>query len=244
MRPELTNLLKGTGKALRDILPIASIIAAFQVFVIGEPMADLGRKLFGLGFMVFGLTLLLRGITIVLLPAGRNLAADLARKGSLALLLSFAFALGFGSTVAEPALFAVATEAGRVASFEGIVGADAAAQSAFASALRFSVAASVGLGVAFGVLRIVLGWPVTPIILGGYGVASLLALISASPLSALALDAGTAATSVLNIPLIMALGIGLASTIRGRAPLVDGFGLVAIASLMPMLVIMASELVL
>lgn len=244
MRPELINLLKGTGEALRDILPIVSIITAFQIFVIGEPMADLGRKLVGLGFIVIGLTLLLRGIAIVLLPAGQKLAAGLARKGSLALLLAFAFALGFGSTVAEPALFAVVAEAGRIASFEGLIGADAADRSAFASALRYSVAASVGLGVALGALRIVLGWPVTPIILGGYGLASLLALISASPLSALALDAGTAATSVLNIPLIMALGIGLASTIRGRTPLVDGFGLVAIASLMPMLVIMASELVL
>jgi len=168
----------------------------------------------------------------------------LAQQGNLALLLSFAFALGFGSTVAEPALFAVAVEAGRIAALENLIEDTMGARSAFASALRYSVAASVGLGVAFGALRIVMGWPVTPFILGGYCLAALLALLSKSPLSALALDAGTAATSVLNIPLIMALGIGLAATIRGRMPLIDGFGLIALASLMPMLVILASELVL
>lgn len=244
MAAELSNLLRGTGEALRDILPIVAIIAAFQTFAVGAPMAALGAKLAGLGLIALGLTFLLRGIGLVLLPAGQKMAVDLARRGRLVLLLAFAFALGFGSTAAEPALFAVAAEAGRIAALEGLVADDTAAREGFASALRYSVAASVGLGVAFGALRIVLGWPVAPIILAGYGIAALLALVGASPLSALALDAGTAATSVLNIPLIMALGIGLASTIRGRTPLADGFGLVALASLMPMLVIMASELML
>lgn len=244
MAAELSNILRGTSEALRDILPIVAIIAAFQILVIGEPMAAFGTKLAGLGLIALGLALLLRGIALVLLPAGQGMAVDLARRGKLALLLAFAFALGFGSTVAEPALFAVAAEAGRAASLEGLIGSSAEAQEAFASSLRYGIAAGVGLGIAFGALRIVLGWPVTPVILGGYGVAAILALIGASPLSALALDAGTAATSVLNIPLIMALGIGLASTIGGRTPLVDGFGLVALASLMPMIVIMASELLL
>lgn len=240
MSSELKNLMQGLSDALRDLMPIVGIVVLFQFAVIGQPMPDIGAKLAGLAAIALGLALLLRGIGLVLLPLGEKMAFSLAARGNLALLLIFAFALGFGSTAAEPALFAIAAQAAQVAGAEGLI----ADEAVFAATLRYLVAGGVGAGIALGALRIAMGWPAMPFILGGYGLAAVLALLADTPLSALAFDAGTAATSVLNIPLILALGIGLAAAIRGRSPLADGFGLVAMASLMPMLVILAGELVL
>lgn len=244
MQAELTKLMRGMGTSLRDLLPVVGIVLLFQFAVAGAPMGAAGGWLAGLGLIALGLTLLMRGISLVLLPLGERAAFDLAARGNLALLLIFAFALGFGSTAAEPALFAVAAEAAKAAAGDGLIGGAAAERTLFAALLRYTVSAGVGLGLALGVLRIAMGWPVMPFILGGYGLAAVLALAGNSPLRNFAFDAGTAATSVINIPIIMALGLGLATVIRGRTPLADGFGLVAMASLMPMLVMLTGGMLL
>ena len=244
MQAELSQLMRGAGTSLRDLAPVVAILALFQLAVIGEAMPEAGARLTGLVFVALGLTLLMRGIALVLLPLGEKMAFGLAGRGNLALLLGFSFALGFGSTAAEPALFAVTAEAARAAAAEGLIEGDAGAAARFAAVLRYSVAAGLGAGLALGALRIVMGWPVMPFILGGYGLAALIALSTDTPLGSFAFDAGTAATSVLNIPIILALGVGLATVIRGRSPLADGFGLVAMASLAPMLVLLAAGMAL
>ena len=233
MKGEAAELLRETGRNLRDLLPIAGVVVLFQALVIREPMPDLGDRLGGGALALLGLTLLVRGLAMSIFPLGERMADWLARRGSLPLLLGFGFALGFGSTVAEPALAAVADQAGLAMAAAGSV--DHARASAL---LRYGVAAAVGVAVTIGVLRIVKGWPVIWFVLPGYGLASALALSSQTPLSAIAFDAGAAATSAINIPLMLALGIGLAAMIRGRSPLLDGFGLVALASLTPMIVVL------
>jgi len=231
-------MLREMGRNFRDLLPILCVVALFQLVVIREPMPDLERRLGGVLFTLVGLTLFVRGLGMSIFPLGDSMADWLARRGSLALLLAFGFALGFGSTVAEPALSAVADQAARaLASTELPAEIDSRVRR-FSLLLRYTVAIAVGLAVALGALRVVKGWPVMWLVLPGYALATMLALINRSPLSAIAFDAGAAATSAINIPLMLALGVGLATMIRGRNPLLDGFGLVALASLTPMLVVL------
>lgn len=244
MRGQFADLLKETARNFRDFLPILGVIAAFQWLVVGEPMPDLQRRLGGLALTLVGLTFFVRGLTMSIFPLGDGLAYGLARRGSVPLLLAFGFALGFGSTVAEPALAAVAAQAAEAAAAAGSIAGGAEAVAWFSLLLRYIVAAAVGLAVAVGVIRIVKGWPISWLILPGYGLASILGLVSDSALSGIAFDAGAAATSAINVPLMMTLGVGLAATIRGRNTLVDGFGLVAMASLMPIVVILVLSLVL
>jgi hypothetical protein len=222
---------------LRDLLPIVAVILAFQVLVVGEPMDEPGRRAAGAIAALLGLTFFVRGLTMSIFPIGAELADRLARRGSVLVLVGFGFAIGFASTIAEPALAAVAEKAAAAV-------ADAPGEVArIALLLRVVVSVALGAALALGVVRIVLGWPVAWLVLPGYGLATAMALASDSPLALLAFDAGAAATSAINIPLMIALGGGLALVIRGRSPIVDGFGLVALASLTPMLVILAFALV-
>lgn len=149
--------------------------------------------------------------------------------------MAFAFALGFGSTVAEPALAAVASEAAGALVRETGFPATEARLAALAMQIRYGVALSLGLAMMLGVWRILKGWPVIWLVLPAYAAIALVTLVSGAPFVAVALDVGTAATSVINIPLMMALGIGLASVLRSRDALMDGFGMVVLASLAPML---------
>jgi len=174
-----------------------------------------------------------------LFPLGESLAFAFARKGSLTWLLIFAFALGFGTTVAEPALIAVANEAAKVAAEGNVIDATEQARTDYAFGLRLTVALSVGFAIVIGVLRIVRGWPVQYLIIGGYLGVIVMTLFAPPEIIGIAYDSGGVTTSTITVPLVTALGVGLASSSRGRNPMVDGFGLIAFASLTPMIFVMA-----
>lgn len=173
-----------------------------------------------------------------LFPIGEAMAGALTRKGSLFWLLAFAFLLGFGTTVAEPALIAVAAEAAKAAAESGFVAATAEAQEDYALGLRMTVAFSVGIAILLGVFRILKGWPIHYLIIGGYLAVVLLTFVAPPEIVGVAYDSGGVTTSTVTVPLVTALGVGLASTIRGRNPLTDGFGLIAFASLTPMIFVL------
>jgi len=166
------------------------------------------------------------------------MAHALARKGSLFWLLTFAFLLGFATTVAEPALIAVSNEAAGIAAKEGLIEAGTDATKSYALGLRLSVALSVGAAILIGVLRILKGWPLHFLIIGGYVVVMLMTTLAPEQIIGIAYDAGGVTTSTVTVPLVAAVGVGLASVIKGRSPLTDGFGLIALASLMPMIFVM------
>ncbi|WP_122519275.1 DUF1538 domain-containing protein [Pannonibacter phragmitetus] len=218
----------------RDLAPVILVIAFFQLVIVQEPVPDLTGKIIGLGFVLLGLTLFLAGLSLSLFPLGERLAEEFARRANLWLLLAFAFAIGFGSTVAEPALIAVTEQAATAMASTGAP--DETTRTALV--LRLATSAAVGLAVVLSCVRILLGWPALAPILAIYGAACLLVLVQPSPMSGIAFDAGAAATSAINIPLIAALGIGLATVLEGRSPLADGFGAVALASAMPMITIL------
>jgi hypothetical protein len=228
----LLRAVAGFGQAifgsLRDLLPIIVVIATFQLLVFRQPLDNLPQVAAGLGLVVVGLTLFVFGLDMGLFPIGEQLAHAFARKGSLPWLVAFAFALGFGTTVAEPALIAVAAEAGR------LVGGGTSWQ----TALRLTVAAAVGVALVVGVLRILLGWPLHWLIIGGYVLVMAITPLAPRAIVGVAYDAGGVTTSTITVPLTAALGVGLASSIRGRNPLVDGFGLIALASLTPILFVL------
>ena len=174
-----------------------------------------------------------------LFPIGESMAHAFARKGSVSWLLLFAFALGFGTTVAEPALIAVADEAALVAAGGGMIGSDETSREDYAFGLRMTVAVSVGFAILVGVLRILRGWPIQYLIIGGYAMVVAMTTIAPPEIIGIAYDSGGVTTSTITVPLVTALGVGLASAIQGRNPMVDGFGLIAFASLTPMIFVMA-----
>lgn len=227
--------------SLRDLGPIVAVIVVFQLAVIREPFPDVGAALLGLLAVVAGLTLFVQGLRLALFPVGESMAGAFARKGSVLWLLAFAFALGFGTTVAEPALMAVADEAARIrAESRGEAAGDA---SGYALALRYTVAASVGVAIAVGVIRIVRGWPVHLLIIGGYAVVVLLTPFAPEEIVGIAYDSGGVTTSTITVPLVAALGIGLSLVVKGRSPLIDGFGLIAFASLTPIVFVLVFGMV-
>jgi hypothetical protein len=170
---------------------------------------------------------------MALFPFGEALADAFARKGSLSWLLLFSFALGFGTTVAEPALIAVSGEAAEVMASGGMIAPGADSEAGYAQALRYTVAVSVGVALVIGVLRILEGWPVQWLIICGYMIVLSLTTIAPEEIIGIAYDSGGVTTSTITVPLVTALGIGLASVIKGRNPMIEGFGLIAFASLMP-----------
>jgi hypothetical protein len=231
-------ILRPFANSLRDLLPIILVIAFFQLVVLQQPIPNMGRLLFGTVMVVLGLTLFVRGLEMGLFPIGESMAYDFARKGSLWWLLVFAFALGFGTTVAEPALIAVAAEAANVAASGGMIGDSEAARSSYATGLRYTVALSVGFAIVVGVLRILKGWPIQYFIIGGYIGVVVMTAFAPEEIIGIAYDSGGVTTSTITVPLVTALGVGLASSIKGRNPMVDGFGLIALASLTPMIFVM------
>ena len=210
---------------LRDLVPIIAVIAIFQLAILRQPFPNLGEILIGLVLVMFGLALFIKGLEMGLFPLGESLAQDFSRKGSLFWLLFFSFALGFGTTVAEPALIAVAAEAGRTAAEGGVIEATAEAVNAFAIGLRFTVAVSVGVGITIGVFRILKGWPVHWLIISGYVITVILSFFAPDEIIGIAYDSGGVTTSTITVPLVTALGVGLSSMIRGRNPLIDGDGI-------------------
>ncbi len=224
--------------SFRDLLPIVLVIAFFQLVVLRQPIPNLMELLFGTLLVAMGLAMFIRGLEMGLFPIGEGMAYAFARKGSLGWLLTFAFALGFGTTVAEPALIAVAGEAAKVAAEGGMIANDATARDAYALGLRLTVAVSVGVAIVIGVFRIIKGWPIHYLIIAGYLGVVTMTLFAPPEIIGIAYDSGGVTTSTITVPLVTALGVGLASSIKGRNPMIDGFGLIAFASLTPMMFVM------
>ncbi len=224
---------------MRDLLPIVLVIAFFQIIVLQQTPENLIQTFVGLFFVVLGLTFFIFGLEQGLFPIGESMAHAFASKGSVFWLLTFAFALGFGTTIAEPALIAVAEEASEVAAEAGLIVISEQAMNSYADGLRLTVALSVGFAIALGVLRILLNWSIQYIIMIGYVLVILLTAFAPDEIIGIAYDSGGVTTSTITVPLVTALGIGLASSISGRNPMLDGFGLIAFASLFPIIFVLA-----
>ncbi len=236
------------GRALlgasRDLAPIIAVIVLFQVLILRQPFPELLSVVAGLGLVIVGLALFVVGLDVGLFPLGETLAEEFARKGSLFWLLFFAFSLGAGTTIAEPALIAVTREGAEAAAKAGLIENVSASVDRFAFSVRMTVALSVGVAIVLGVLRILRGWSLPVLIVSGYMLVMLMTLFAPKEIVGLAYDLGGVTTSTVTVPLVTALGVGLARSIRGRDPLTDGFGLIALASLTPMIFVMLFGLVL
>jgi hypothetical protein len=229
--------------SLRDLLPIILVIGFFQFAVLQQPIPNLGEIVIGIVFVVIGLTLFVQGLNMSLFPIGESMAYSFASKGSLFWLLCFAFALGFGTTIAEPALIAVAREAAFIAANGGMIENSAQSQESYALGLRITVAVSVDIAIMIGVFRIIMGWPIQYLIVIGYSGVVIMTVFAPPEIIGIAYDSGGVTTSTITVPLVTALGVGLASSIKGRNPMVDGFGLIAFASLTPMIFVMGYGMV-
>ena len=239
MKAQLSLFLAYFLNSARDLASIIVVIAFFQLVVLQQPIPNLDDILVGVFLVMLGLTFFIRGLEMGLFPIGESMAYAFARKGSVFWLLLFAFCLGFGTTVAEPALIAVAQEAANVAAIGGVIEHTDAAMNSYATGLRYTVAVSVGFAILIGVLRILKGWPIHYLIISGYAGVVLMTTIAPAEIIGIAYDSGGVTTSTITVPLVTALGVGLASSIKGRNPMVDGFGLIALASLTPMIFVMA-----
>lgn len=239
----LVGIAKRIGIPLRnsarDLLPIIAVVSIFQLLVFRQPLEGVAQLLIGLVLVIVGLTLFVMGLELGLFPVGESMAHDVARKGSLGWMVAFAFALGFGATFAEPSLIAMAGKAAELT----VVGDNPnarleVAHARYAIVLRVTIASAVGVALMIGVWRILFGLPIQYFVIAGYSLVMILSLIAPESIRGIAYDAGGIATSTVTVPLIAALGIGLASSIQGRNPLVDGFGLIAIASLTPIVFVL------
>jgi hypothetical protein len=236
--------LYSTGlTTITDVLPIAAIIFGFQLLVLRQTVPNLKSVLIGFVYVLIGLTLFLVGLQEALFPIGRTMARQLtdpaflsAKQDALPVLRQwqdylwiylFAAAIGFASTIAEPALIAVAIKAQQVS-----------AGAIRVWGLRIAVAIGVATGISLGAFRIVTGTPLHYYIIAGYIIVIIQTLYAPRMIIALAYDSGGVTTSTVTVPLVAALGLGLASTIPGRSPLLDGFGLIAFASLFPIMSVM------
>ena len=234
---------RATLGASRDLAPIVGVISLFQLLVLRQPFLELASTLAGLGLVVVGLALFVVGLDMGLFPLGETLAEEFARKGSLFWLLIFSFALGAGTTAAEPALIAVTREGAKAAAEAGLIENTASSINRFTLGVRLTVALSVGIAIVLGVLRILRGWSLPVLIIGGYLLVMLMTVFAPKEIIGLAYDSGGVTTSTVTVPLVTALGVGLARTIRGRDPLTDGFGLIALASLTPMISVLLFGLI-
>jgi len=243
MQNQFVVFFKALLGSCKDLLPIILVIVFFQFAVLQQPLPNVGNIIIGLALVVLGLTFFIYGLEMGLFPIGESMAQAFARKGSIWWLLTFAFCLGFGTTVAEPSLIAVAKEAANVAANGGVIATSEASQSEYATGLRFTVAFSVGLAIMIGVMRIIKGWPIHYLIIGGYIMVVFMTALAPKWIIGIAYDSGGVTTSTITVPLVTALGVGLASAIKGRNPMIDGFGLIAFASLTPMVFVMAYGMV-
>jgi hypothetical protein len=237
------RFIKQLFMSFLDLAPILAVVLIFQIVIIRQPVPDVANLMIGTVFVVLGLTLFVQGLERSLFPLGEAMAYAFARKGSLFWLLAFAFCLGFGAAIAEPALIAVAEKAANIASAGGIIEQTDAARSSYALGLRIIVALAVGFAILIGVLRIIRGWPAYYPVFCAYGCVAAMTPFAPAEIIGIAYDSGGIATSTITVPLVTALGVGLASAIKGRNPMTDGFGLVVFASLTPMIFVMAYGMV-
>jgi hypothetical protein len=240
----LHTLLETFVATLGDVFPIAVILFGFQFLILRRPIPNTPRVLFGFLFVLLGLTLFLVGLEQALFPIGRLMAEQLTApdflRGTSQLqdlplvwidyywVLIFAFSIGFATTLAEPALIAVAFKASEVSG--GAINSNA---------LRIVVALGVAFGISLGAFRIITGLPIQWFIIAAYVVVVIQAWRAPRMLVPLAFDSGGVATSTVTVPIITALGLGLAEVVPGRNPLIDGFGLIAFACLFPIITVMA-----
>lgn len=234
----LGKLCKSMLGSVRDLVPIILVIFFFEVFVLQQSPGDLIGISIGLVFIILGLTFFIFGLEMGLFPIGESLAQALARKGSVFWLVIFSFALGFGTTIAEPALTAVAGEAAEVVAEAKAIPSTEDAMESYAMGLRITVAFSVGIAILIGVIRILKGWPMHYMIIGGYIIVMILTSFAPEGIIGVAYDSGGVTTSTITVPLVTALGVGLSTVIKGRNPMIDGFGLIAFASLTPMIFVL------
>lgn len=240
----LSQFVEITLTTIKDVIPIAVIIFGFQIAVIRRRIANLRKVLIGFAYVIVGLALFLLGLEKALFPIGRLMAEQLTDpefirswSGSVADALQwqdyfwvyiFAFAIGASTTIAEPSLIAVAIKANEVSG--GAIGV---------WGLRIAVAIGVAVGISLGTWRIVTGYPIHWFIIAGYIVVVIQTCFAPKMIVPLAYDSGGVTTSTVTVPLVAALGLGLAETVPGRSALIDGFGLIAFASLFPMITVMA-----
>jgi len=242
----LHSLFKQMLSSMRDLAPVVIVFGLFQLLVIRQPLpphVGVADLIIGLISVLLGLTLFVKGLEIGLFPVGENLAHAFARKASVFWLILFAFSLGFGTTIAEPALTAVSGKAALVLSDAALIANDDEAQRLFSITLRIVVALSVGSAVVLGVLRILKGWPLHYLIIAGYALVLVLTAFAPDEIVGIAYDSGGVTTSTITVPLLAALGVGLASSIKGRNPMLDGFGLIAFASVMPIIFVLVFGLI-
>lgn len=212
--------------ALRNLCPIIAVVLFFQLAILRQMPENILGMTVGLLIVAVGVALFLQGLELSIFPVGKSLSNQFARKGSVPVLLSFGFAMGFSAVVAEPALIAVAQQAEEIS-----------AGKIKALTLRILVAVSVGLVVAVGVFRTIFGYPLHWFMITGYITVVIITWFAPPEIVGLAYDSGGVTTNIVTVPLIAALGIGLATSIRGRNPLMDGFGLVALAVMVPMITV-------
>ena len=239
----VADFLLVLGATIRDVLPIAAVLTIFQLFVLRETLPNPKRLLQGFTFVLAGLVLFLMGLELAVFPVGKTMAAQFTAvdflaagtegkqgvidPGAYGWLYAFSFAIGFSTTMAEPSVIAVALKAEKLSA--GTVGA---------WGLRVAVAMGVAIGISLGVFRIVIGAPLQYFIMGGYAVVVIQTFFAPKLIVPLAYDSGGVTTSTITVPLVAGLGLGLAESIPGRSPLIDGFGLIAFASLFPMITVM------
>ena len=239
MKQNLTAFWTHTKGSMRDLAPIVFVIAFFEFAVLQQVPDGLFGILVGVVLVVIGLTFFIYGLELALFPIGDALAVALAKKGSVFLLLTFAFLLGFGTTIAEPALTAIANEASEIAAGAGAIANTEESLANYVLGLRITVALSVGTALVLGVLRIILCWSLPLMIISGYLLVVIMTGVAPADIVGVAYDSGGVTTSTVSVPLVTALGVGLASSLRDRNPMTDGFGLIAFASLTPMIFVMA-----
>jgi nitrogen regulatory protein PII len=220
----IASFLKLLKESFRDLLPIILVIMFFQLAIIQTVPENWLSTAIGLAIVGVGLAVFLLGLEVGIFPVGEGLASEFARKGSTKWIVIFAFMIGFGTTIAEPALIVIAQKAASIS--DGRIDANI---------LRLVVAFSVGFAIVVGVWRIIKGHPIHYYIIAGYVMVVAATAFAPKEIVGLAYDLGGVTTSTVTVPLVAALGIGLASTIKGRNPVLDGFGLIAFASLTPMI---------
>ncbi len=225
-----TGLLLATAK---DVLPVLALLVFFQMVVLRQPVPRPGRIVFGFFLVLVGMACFLGGLDLALFPLGRNMAmmlSDNVPRGSAASWTAYgwvylcAFMVGFSTTIAEPSLIAVANKA-----------QEASKRTVSAMGLRVAVALGVAVGISLGTFRIVTGTPLYLYILFGYAAVAVQTVLAPKVIVPLAYDSGGVTTSTVTVPLVTALGLGIASSVPGRSPIVDGFGLIAFASLFPII---------
>jgi hypothetical protein len=221
-----------------DVFPIIVVISFFQLVIIQKPFPHMSQTLLGIVLVVLGLFIFIWGLEIALFPIGEKMANDFALKGSSLWIVLFGFALGFSTTIAEPSLTVIAGKAASLAASAGAIEINTNSISNFTFGLRFTVAFSVGFAIALGVVRILKGWPLIWFILGGYTLIVFTTFFAPQEIIGIAYDSGGITTSTITVPLVTALGVGLATSINGRNPLLDGFGLIAFASLSPIVFVL------